>query len=155
MSEASKRDQMRGLLAQLTGLGLTEFGSVINGELVHHILGIEMPMTAPKSVYDQLALIELTCIDYCRNVLLGEGKYLSGTPSGYRILLPSENKKQIEGYVGSADRKLNRALKLSRNSPVDTDTHDQIEARIMLKQSERRYPRRKPPEDDSPYIGAS
>lgn len=132
----SKRDLMRGLLAGLGERGLLEYGSVIHTPLVHELLEIEVPVSAAKAVYDRLAMIELSAIDYCRNVLLGQGKYLMGTASGYRILLPSENKAQIDAYMSSADRKLSRALKLSRNSPSGADVQpDQTEARILMKRN--------------------
>lgn len=131
----SKYDYMRGLLAGLTERGLTEYGSDISSALVHDLLDIDFPAEAAKSVYDRLAMIELGAIDYCRNVLLGQGKYLCGTKSGYRVLLPSENKSQIDSYMASADKKLARALKLSRNSVQETAAHDQTEARILLKRT--------------------
>jgi len=140
MSEPmSNRDNARGLLHELTERGLTEYGSVFNSTLVHHLLGIEYPDVAPKRVFDRLAMLELSAIDYCRNVLLGQGKYLAGVPSGYRVLLPSENRGQIDSYISSADKKLSRALKLSRNSPPSDNgqPNDQMEARIMMKQSQR------------------
>lgn len=139
MSDLSQRDLMRGLMAGLEERNLLEFGSDIPTELVHELLEIEMPSYAAKAVYNRLAMIELAAIDYCRNILLGHGKYLSGTRTGYRILLPSENKGQIDSYMSSADRKLSRALKLSRNSIADTVVHDQTEARIMLKRSGVRH----------------
>jgi len=65
---------------------------------------------------------------------LGDGKYLAGDRGGYRILLPSENSKQVETYMRSADKKLNRALKLTRNTPkLDTVKQDNSAARIMMK----------------------
>jgi len=139
MSEPSKRDTMRALLADLQDMGLTEYGSDIPTELVHSILDINMPTYASKAVFDNIAMTELAAIDYCRNVLLGHGKYLQGTRSGYRVLLPSENKAQIDAYMGSADRKLSRALKLSRNSPQAAQENDQTEARIMMKRSGARH----------------
>lgn len=139
LDQPSKRDAMRGLMQMLRDNGLTEYGSEIPSELVHKELEIEMPSYAAKAVYDRLAIIELAAIDYCRNVLLGDGKYLAGTRTGYRILLPSENKGQIDSYMSSADKKLARALKLSRNSVADSVTHNQTEARIMLKRTESRY----------------
>ena len=140
LEQPSKRDAMRGLLDELTAQGLTEYGSIIETSLVHSALGIVQPHTASKAVFDRLAMIELAAIDYCRNVLLGQGKYLQGTPSGYRVLLPSENKVQIDAYMGSADRKLSRALKLSRNTPGQIDAKtDQTEARIMMKRSGARH----------------
>lgn len=138
----SKRDGMRDLLSALGERGLLEFGSVIETSVVHDVLGITVPAVASKAVYDRLAMIELSAIDYCRNVLLGQGKYLMGTPSGYRILLPSENKVQIDSYMSSADKKLSRALKLSRNSPQAAgDDRCQTEARILMKrEGARRQP---------------
>lgn len=131
----SKRDAHRDLLQGLQERGLLEFGSVIPGELVHQLLDIQMPEVAPKAEFDRLAMVELAAIDYCRNVLLGQGKYLTGTRTGYRVLLPSENKGQIDAYMSSADRKLSRALKLSRNTPqaASTVAADQTEARILMK----------------------
>lgn len=132
----SKRDAARDLLTELRERGLVDYGSVIDTSVVHSILGIEMPTVASKSEYDRIAMQELAAIDYCRNVLLGEGKYLMGTNTGYRVLLPSENKGQIDAYMSSADRKLSRALKLSRNSPKEADTQpDQTAARILMKRS--------------------
>lgn len=136
----SKRDAHRDLLTELGARGLLEYGSVIDTTTVHNILGIVMPMVASKAEFDRIAMQELAAIDYCRNVLLGQGKYLMGTNTGYRILLPSENKSQIDAYMSSADRKLSRALKLSRNSPSEADTQpDQTAARILMKRSGMRH----------------
>jgi len=136
----SKSETQKGLMSELSELQLLEFGSVITRDLVHRLLGIEMPSYAAKEVYDRLAMIELSAIDYCRNILLGQGKYLAGTPAGYRVLLPSENKAQIDSYISSADKKLSRALKLSRNTPVTQGVHlDQTEARIMMKKTGMRH----------------
>ena len=134
--QPSLRELARGLFEELEKRGLLEYGSAIPSELVHELLDITVPQYAAKAVYDRLSMLELSAIDYCRNVLLGQGKYLSGTRTGYRVLLPSENKGQIDSYVSSADRKLSRALKLSRSSPVDASHNaDQTSARIMLKKS--------------------
>jgi hypothetical protein len=139
MREQSKRDSHRGLLESLEGMGLTEYGCVIEAKLVHELLGIEQPPVAAKAVYDRLAMTELAAIDYCRSVLLSQGRYLQGTASGYRVLLPSENKQQVNAYMSSADRKLNRALKLSRNTPGEpAASADQTEVRILMKQSSHR-----------------
>lgn len=119
--------------------GLTEYGSNIPTSLVHGVLGIYYPESAPKAVFDELALKELGAIDYVRSALLNEGKYLIGDKVGYRILLPSENKRQVERYMQQADKKLRRASKLSRNTPYEhRQGADQTEARIMLKQQEAR-----------------
>ena len=122
------------LYADLDGRGLLEFGEHISGELVREILGLEYPEVATKKEFDKLALIELQAVDYVRNILLGHGKYLSGVGGDYRILLPSENLRQVEQYMGQADNKLKRALKLSRNSPkLDTRKPSNLDARITMK----------------------
>jgi hypothetical protein len=141
MSEVrNSREDFRELFEELELRGLTEYGSVIDGNMVRTFLGIVHPDVAPKAVYDKLALAELGAIDYVRNILLGKGKYVTSTPSGYRILLPSENVKQVDLYISSADRKLNRALKLSRNTPKQPGQQiDQTEARIYMKQNSRRF----------------
>lgn len=125
----------KDLFAELEKIGLIEYGAVIPSHFVREILGIKYPEVGTKKQFDNLALIELSAIDYVRNVLLGRGMYLSQNNGDYRILLPSENAKQVELYISSADKKLNRALKLTRNTPK-TDMmmpHTQTEARIMMK----------------------
>jgi hypothetical protein len=135
----SKRDASRELYAALQEQGLLEYGSTIETWQVHHLLGIEMPTVGTKAVFDRIAVQELAAVDYVRNILLGQGKYLMGTSTGYRVLLPSENKGQIDSYIESADRKLSRALKLSRNTPADPAfSPDQVEARIHMKRNKRR-----------------
>lgn len=142
MSDKSKRDKFRDLFRFLDEAGLFEFGEFIERAMIYELLGLEMPALASKEVFDRLAMLELAAVDYCRNVLLGHGKYLAGVPSGYRVLLPSENKAQVDAYMYSADRKLLRALKLSRNMPdVNNDQPDQTEARIMMKRKGMRVRR--------------
>ena len=102
------------LLAALRGRGLLEYGSVIKGEEVRDILGIEYPEVGTKKDFDEVALAELGAVDYVRNILLGEGKFIASHQGDYRILLPSENKRQVDAYMQQADRKLRRARKLSR-----------------------------------------
>ena len=138
MHKPSKRDGLRSLYDILSAEGLFEYGAVIDRGIVHDLLDLKVPEVAPKAVYDRIAMIELQAMDYCRNILLGHGKYLAGVPAGYRVLLPSENKMQVDAYMASADRKLDRALKLSRNSPRESHLPDQSEARIMMKQRSRR-----------------
>ena len=134
MANRSKRDRLRDVYDTLDGAGLFDFGAVIPRAMVYDLLGMDVPEVASKAVFDRIAMLELQAMDYCRNMLLGHGKYLAGTPSGYRVLLPSENKAQVDAYMESADRKLERALKLSRNSPKASNLPDQTEARIMMRQ---------------------
>lgn len=126
----------KDLFAMLKAEGLLEYGCAISGLKIRSFLGLIYPDTAPKKVYDQLALAELAAVDYVRNILLGQGMYLTQSNGDYRILLPSENAKQIELYISSADKKLSRALKLSRNSPLQKDRPNcQTESRIMMKKT--------------------
>ncbi len=130
----SKRDAYRNLYQALEEAGLLEYGATIPQEFIYEVLEIEMPQSAPKSVFDAIALAELSAVDFVRNALLAQGKYITSTRTGYRVLLPSENLKQVELYMESADKKLNRALKLSRNTPAQVGgMPDQTEARILMK----------------------
>lgn len=126
----------KDLLNALKQKDLLEYGSVIPGELVREILNIEYPEYGTREVFEGIALQELGAVDYVRNALLNEGKYLASNRGDYRILLPSENKRQIEAYTAQADRKIRRALKLSRHTPVSADKsiNDQQHARLVMKQ---------------------
>lgn len=118
---------------------LTEYGSEFPATLVHEIVGIAYPDTASKRVFDELALKELSAIDYVRNVLIGQGKYLEARGDIYRICLPSENRVYVELYMKSADNKLRRASRLSRSTPSQgNSTHGQDGVRLHLKQTGRR-----------------
>lgn len=124
----------KDLLSWLRARGLDEYGSVIMGDDVRAVVGIEYPETASKAVFDSLGLKELSAVDYVRNVLLSEGKYLSAQAGDYRILLPSENARQVDLYMSHADNKLKRAQKLMRNTPlIDTSAPDNTDVRILMK----------------------
>jgi hypothetical protein len=124
----------KGLHEALKQAGLIAYGAVIRGDHVRSILGLEYPEVGTKKQFDEIALAEMAAVDYVRGVILNHGMYIAGINGDYRILLPSENARQIELYMKSADRKLARALKLSRNTPRESSgTNSQIEARLMLK----------------------
>lgn len=129
----------RDLYAELDSAGLLSFGSIIPGAMVRQILGLEMPEVAPKKVFDAIALAELGAVDYVRNILLGKGKYITSQDGDYRVLLPSENKRQIDLYIKSADRKLRRALKLSKMTPAEASVKtDNTQSRIVMKRESLR-----------------
>ena len=131
----------KGLYAELDGLELLDYGSVISGELVQTILNIEIPVTANKEVFTSLALYELSAVDYVRNVLLGHGKYLAQANGDYRVFLPSENAKQCERYISSANKKLSRSLKLSRNTHlVPNGELNNLSARVLITKAAIRKP---------------
>ena len=130
------RKRGKGLLEWMRQRGLDEFGSVMLGAQVRAVIGIDYPQTATKAEFDGLALAELAAVDYVRNILLGEGKYLGQQAGDYRILLPSENARQVHLYMAHADKKLKRALKLSRNTPKTDEVAQNIDnttARILMK----------------------
>lgn len=135
MSE-EKRSPARDLLAYIREHGLDQYGAFISAKVVRGVIGIELPDVATRDEFQALAMYELASVDYVRKVLLGEGKYLAQSKGDYRILLPSENASQIASYMSSADKKLKRALTLSKNTPTKAGTlHDveQVEARIQMK----------------------
>ena len=133
----SRAQDGKCLLAWMRQHGLDDYGAFFPAYRVRQVLGIEMPDVADRKTFDQLALQELSAVDYCRNVLLGEGKYLAQHQGDYRILLPSENVRQVELYMGSADNKLRRAMKLLRNTPSPDAPLGQppgnVAARILMK----------------------
>ena len=132
----------KDLLTTLKDAGRLEFGAHIPAAVVRDALGLTYPEVGSKAEFDKLALLELGAVDYVRNHLLNEGKYLRGTNDGYRILLPSENAAQVEAYMSNADGKLRRALKLHRNTPKESGSPNdggQTEARIHLKQQKSRH----------------
>ena len=123
------------LLQHLKTLGLLQYGAVIEREVVHEFLGITMPALGTRAEFDAVSLAELSATGAVRDALLREGKYLAATRTGYRVLLPSENKAQIDAYMASARRKLNRAQKLNRTTPaLHNHQADQTEARILMQQ---------------------
>jgi hypothetical protein len=130
----------KDLLHTLRSRGLLEYGSVILGKDVRETLGIFYPEVGTKKDFDEVALAEMSAIDYVRNVLLGEGKYLTSQQGDYRILLPSENRRQIESYMSQADKKLRRALKLNRNTPQNDaySPSDNIHVRMQMKLENQR-----------------
>lgn len=135
MSDERTTSPGQCLMSYLTHNQLTDYGQVILGEDVRAVLGIKIPRLGTQKQFRDLALAELTAIDYCRNVLLGKGKYLTRRGDDYRILLPSENAQQVNTYMSQADRKLKRALKLSKGAEqaATGQNPDNTQVRIMMK----------------------
>lgn len=75
----------KALLETLVALELTVFGAHIPGQVVRDALQITFPEVGTKAEFDKLALAELSGIDYVRNHLLNEGKYLRAATEGYRL----------------------------------------------------------------------
>ena len=106
----AKLDLYRDFLQYLIDEGLTEYGAVIPKQMVYDLLGVEVPATGTQRQFNEIALTELAAIDYVRNFLLNEGKYLAGTTTGYRVLSRSAPK------------------------PADNLRDEQQEARVLMRQ---------------------
>ena len=128
------------LMSHLRAAGQLEYGSVILGSHIRAMIGIEYPEVGTKKEFDALALAELSAINYVRDHLLNEGKYLVGFRGDYRVLLPSENARQAELLMDSADRKTRRARKLLRNTPAsDTaESSASLIARLAMRENSPR-----------------
>lgn len=134
MNENEKPHPGKCLMAYLTANDLTEYGAVILTDDVRQVLGLVIPKMGTQRQFRDLALAELTAVDYCRNILLGKGKYLTQRDGDYRILLPSENARQVESYMAQADKKLKRALKLTKSTQqVINQAPENTSIRIMMK----------------------
>ncbi|MGI9142830.1 MAG: hypothetical protein ACR2IJ_06525 [Fluviibacter sp.] len=117
--------------------GFDSYGADISGEEVRYVLGLVIPIVGTKEDFDKVTLTELAAIGYVRDTLLNEGKYLACHRGHYRILLPSENAKQVMSYMDSADKKLKKGLKLHRNTPSasqDLKVGDDLNVRIHMRQ---------------------
>ena len=133
MTEVTRKSG-RCLLDYIRNRHLDEYGSVILASEVRHIIGAEFPEVGTRRQFESAALAELSAVDYVRNVLINEGKYLTQSNGDYRILLPNENASQIERYMSGADKKLRRAQRLSKNTPkTDAAPNDNVAARIHMK----------------------
>jgi len=124
---------MKEIVEQLDKMGLIKYGSVITGELIRGMAGIELPETGTRDQFKDAALKELTITDYIRGKLISKGMYLHATKGDYRILSPSENKDQVLAYMKSADGKLKRGIRLYDNTPKQY-LDNNIKTRIHLRQ---------------------
>jgi len=133
---AERGEAMSEFFDELDARGLLDYGAVIEGPLVRELLDIELPEIGRKADFDRAALAELSAIGYVRDQLLKNGKYLAGTAGGYRVLLPSENAKQVDALMEAAARKLSRARVLNASTPSEFRGQiDQQEARISMNRS--------------------
>jgi hypothetical protein len=127
-------DKMKELINQLDKAGMLEYGSVIDGDYLRSLAGIQYPQTATLAEFEALKLEELGIVDAIRVQLLRVGKYLKADRKDYRILTPSENASQVEAYMRAADQKLKRAITLNKNSPPVHAEKCNNMARAMVKQ---------------------
>jgi len=122
------------LLTFLKERSMLNYGQLIPVSLVHSAIGIKCPDLGTRKGFEELALLELGAVDYVRSFLIGQGMYLGKAKTNYRILLPSENARQAQSYMASADRKLLRARKLTKNTPtIPAKLATTQDVRIMMK----------------------
>lgn len=125
----------RELFDHLNASGFLMHGESFHCEVVQDFLGLEIPATASKGVFERLALLELAAVDYVRNRILDQGMYLARTGERYRILSPTENKNQVEKYMRSSAKKLSRANKLSSNTPKTSSQTANTSGRLLMQQN--------------------
>jgi hypothetical protein len=126
------------IFAEMKELGFFEYGAVIPRQKYLDFIGIIYPPQATRQEFEKLELEELSFVGYCRDQLLNSGKYLKQDGDSYRVLLPSENQKQVEHYMANADNKLKRAIKLAKNTPATlyADSHrDVVRATMKLQKA--------------------
>jgi len=134
-------DKPGSLFDALEGEGLLEYGSVIPGDFVRRVLGLDMPSVGTRRQFEEIALREMSAIDAVRERLLNHGKYIAGAGQNYRILTPAENSGQIDRYLGHAQNKIRRARKLERTSPAMFNGRpNTIGARLLMAEKSMRKP---------------
>ena len=125
----------RAIIEEMRALGFFEYGTVVECKRYREFFGIVYPESGTKKEFDTLQLEELSHIDFIRNQLLNEGKYIKRDGECYRILLPSENESQVRSYMENADGKLKKAIKLAKNTPkvaYENSYNDVIRAQLKL-----------------------
>lgn len=125
---------MKEYIDNLEKMGLIKYGSVIPGDIIRSMAGIDLPETGTREQFRDAALKELSVSDYIRGRLISRGMYLSATKGDYRILSAGENQNQIYSYMKSADSKLKRAMRLYDNTPKE-HMDNTVKARIHLRES--------------------
>ena len=125
---------MKEYIDNLERMGLVRYGSVIPGELIRSMAGIELPEMGTREQFRDAALKELSVTDYIRGRLISRGMYLSAAKGDYRIITAGENQNQIASYMKSADSKLKRAIRLHDNTPKDL-IDKSVKTRIHLRET--------------------
>lgn len=114
--------------------GHADYGAIVKRSDVLDFLGITVPEMGTKKEFDAIALAEVDAMQSVRDTLLREGKYIKQDGEFYRVLLPSQNKEQVEAFMRAADRKLKRAVMLSKTTPAEhMDVHDNAGTRARMK----------------------
>ena len=128
-------EHKKDLMEWFRDCGFDQYGAVMPHKALLDYLGIEVPRYGTWWDFKRIELELLDPVRHIRDTLLDEGKYLKKEKDVYRVLLPSENAAQIRSFEESADKKLRRAARLSRTTPVDhKDLYDTTEIRLRMKQ---------------------
>jgi hypothetical protein len=123
---------MENVFEILNEKGLLEYGATFSADYFRELCGIVEPKTGTKKEFDMASLAELSAIDFIRNVLIQNGRYIKKDGDNYRVLLPSENAKQADLMRESARKKLNKAKKLETNTPKDAIIKHQTSTQSMI-----------------------
>lgn len=123
---------MENVFKTLNDQGLLEYGATFTAEYFKQLCGIVEPKTGTRKDFESIALAELSAIDFIRNVLIQNGRYIKKDGDSYRVLLPSENAKQADLMRESARKKLKKAKSLETNTPTESVVKHQTSTQSMI-----------------------
>lgn len=129
--------ELKEVINKLNDLDIFKYGAVITQDEIYKTFDLEPPEKATYKEWEKFSLEELKVTGAIRDFLLDHGKYLKKDGSTYRILLPSENKKQYDEMLDQARRKSNRADKLIRNTQSETVYRQSASSDLLRRSSER------------------
>ena len=136
----SAKNKKRFLYDRLDELGLLEYGSYIEKEIVMGLLGIELPEMATYEEYQRIQIKLLQHTAHCRDLLRKEGKYLKEDRGGYRIPALSENVRFVEKYIEDGIAKINRGMELNRSTDREHRLkHTRIDRAFMAIKAAEEY----------------
>lgn len=105
--------------------GQLDYGSVIPSTTLAQVAGISFPTingASAAAIIRGVNAYELKMLEYSGFIvdkLLDMGKYLKKDGDTYRVLMPSENEGQVNAYISAGTKKLSRAERLHRSTPVN------------------------------------
>lgn len=122
---------LKELFIRLNESGFFDFGNVITEQEILDLFDLKKPTFGSYEAFKEFDLKLLGITAFFRNQLIKEGKYLKQTNGDYRVLLPSENAKIIELLYQSANRKLQRGIRLAKNTKHHTNK-DELNQNLAL-----------------------
>jgi hypothetical protein len=138
MNDKLSNNALRAIVKMMEEAGMLGYGSIIDGDSFREMIHVKYPETGTKAEYDRLELMELSRVDFIRGELLKKGRFLLRENGNYRIALPSEHAQIIDRYLESANRKINRARLLGKNSPPSAEGIDERIVRAEMMRSQRK-----------------